>query len=791
MTEKKQPKIHSFFSKSLPDTSSLHPSSSDSPSSNSFSTILSTVKPLPDLSSTVIPSTLLSSPDPIITEPTSNDTNITDISDIACYTNKLLSQNEKADILNKVWKPDLNYNFPIKTTIVGKQQKIVKLKFKYNWFLNFPWLAYSKIENGAYCKYCVAFAKNEAGFKNQKLGALVLKKYDNWRHALEDFKYHSNLEYHKKCLLDADNFLIMLKNPSMSIDNIIDTEKSKQVLRNRKNIIPIIEAIILCGRQNLALRGHRDSGKIETDYSNNDGNFREILRYRAKGDIEMQAYLEAPGKMKYISHRSQNDMIDACNKVLLNKVVSKVNAAKCFSILADETADISGIEQVSLCVRYIELNTLTLTEEFLQFVPTSDMTGKGIANLILKSLQQFGIDTKYLRGQGYDGAAAMSGKYNGVQAHIKEIHPNALYVHCSAHSLNLAVSKSCSIPEVRDCLGTIGQIRDFFIFPKRKCILTQKIENSSLTSTKKTLKRSCETRWIEKYHAVHDFFELYEFVEEALEDISMWNDNDTSDKARRLRNYILNVEFILSLIILNKGFALGLALSKCLQTTSIDIKEAMSLAKNTKQELEEIRINADSYFKKIFEQVKLMTEKFDIVIRIPRSAKRQTNRCNIGVDDPETYYRISIFIPYLDKFINELENRFTNHETTLSSFHSLFKENGYDTDFINLTRQYSEDMEDVGNREEIFKNEFKLWQRKLKNSPELHKSKNAMDALSVCNKVMFPNVFKLLQILATLPVSSASNERSFSTLKRIKTYLRNSTSEVYLYMINIFNIKYF
>jgi hypothetical protein len=49
------------------------------------------------------------------------------------------------------------------------------------------------------------------------------------------------------------------------------------------------------------------------------------------------------------------------------------------------------------------------------------MTGKGIANLILESLKQFGIDTKYLRGQGYDGAAAMSGKYNGVQAHIQEI----------------------------------------------------------------------------------------------------------------------------------------------------------------------------------------------------------------------------------------------------------------------------------------------------------------------------------------------------------------------------------
>jgi len=54
------------------------------------------------------------------------------------------------------------------------------------------------------------------------------------------------------------------------------------------------------------------------------------------------------------------------------------------------------------------------------------------------------------------------------------------------------------------------------------------------------------------------------------------------------------------------------------------------------------------------------------------------------------------------------------------------------------------------------------------------KPENALQAMTVCNKEIYPNVFKLLQILATLPVSTASNERSFSNLKRIKTYLRNS-----------------
>jgi hypothetical protein len=406
--------------------------------------------------------------------PSTTDINRTssiyNIFNIAHYTNKLLKQSKIEEILSKIWIPDINYNFPIKISVVGKQQKVLKLKFQYKWLINFPWLAYSEVNNGMYCKYCVAFTKNEAGVNNRKLGAFVLKKYDDWKHAMENFKNHSNLEYHKKSLLDADNFLNMLINPIWAIDKIIDNEKNKQILQNRKNIIPIIEAVILCGSQNLALRGHRYSGKIESNDSKviNEGNFIEILRYRAQEDIKMKTYLESSGKMKYTSNRSQNNMIDACNKILLDKFVSRVNTAKCFSILADKTADISGVEHVSPCVRYINSNTLKLIEEFLQFVPTNDITGKGIANLILENLKQFGINTQYLCGQGYDGAAAMAEKFNGVQAHIKEIHPNALYVHCSAHSLNLAVSKFCSVPAIRDCLGTIiiSQIRDFFYLSK-------------------------------------------------------------------------------------------------------------------------------------------------------------------------------------------------------------------------------------------------------------------------------------------------------------------------------------
>lgn len=86
-------------------------------------------------------------------------------------------------------------------------------------------------------------------------------------------------------------------------------------MENRKNIIPIIEAIVLCRQQNLSIRGHRDSGKIEIENSElgeNDGNFRNILKYRALGDANLKRFLESPGRIKYISSTSQNAIIDAC-----------------------------------------------------------------------------------------------------------------------------------------------------------------------------------------------------------------------------------------------------------------------------------------------------------------------------------------------------------------------------------------------------------------------------------------------------------------------------------------------
>lgn len=41
--------------------------------------------------------------------------------------------------------------------------------------------------------------------------------------------------------------------------------RAKQVQENRKRLIPIIQCVILCGREDIPLRGHRDFGSFNLE----------------------------------------------------------------------------------------------------------------------------------------------------------------------------------------------------------------------------------------------------------------------------------------------------------------------------------------------------------------------------------------------------------------------------------------------------------------------------------------------------------------------------------------------
>ena len=102
-------------------------------------------------------------------------------------------------------------------------------------------------------------------------------------------------------------------------------------------------------------------------------------------------------------------------------------------------------------------------------------TEENIAEAIKSELRVLGLDMRNCRGQGYDGAGNMSGKYSGTAVRIQNEFPDAVYDHCASHRLNLCVANACSIQSIRNTFGTMKVVHDFFNWPKRLSLLEGKI----------------------------------------------------------------------------------------------------------------------------------------------------------------------------------------------------------------------------------------------------------------------------------------------------------------------------
>jgi len=171
------------------------------------------------------------------------------------------------------------------------------------------------------------------------------------------------------------------------------------------------------------------------------------------------------------------------------------------------------------------------------------------------------MNLKYLKGQGYDGAAAMSGKFNDVQACIRELYHSAIYVHshCSAHNLNLSISYACSVPcSIRNAMGTIESIYVFLNTPKRQFEFTKHLnkfkEDTSFSSQKEKLKRLYPTRWTERHNSIDVFYDFQPVIISCFEEMILYANTETSSKAAQLLSAIQTSEFNVSVIIIYKIF---------------------------------------------------------------------------------------------------------------------------------------------------------------------------------------------------------------------------------------------
>lgn len=78
------------------------------------------------------------------------------------------------------------------------------------------------------------------------------------------------------------------------------------------------------------------------------------MHWLAKEKPILKAHLEnATYTAKYLSPDIQNELIELAGEEVLSSILSNARNAKWFSIMADECADVSNIEQMAICIRYV------------------------------------------------------------------------------------------------------------------------------------------------------------------------------------------------------------------------------------------------------------------------------------------------------------------------------------------------------------------------------------------------------------------------------------------------------
>ncbi|KAK0156562.1 Zinc finger MYM-type protein 1 [Merluccius polli] len=254
-----------------------------------------------------------------------------------------------------------------------------------------------------------------------------------------------------------------------------------------------------------------------------------------------------PSNAQYISPTSQNEMIDCCAQDVTSVIVPK-------SIPSWQMRQ--GMKNQSM------------KERFLALAEIQSFDAKSIANELQQQIQNNGLAELKCVAQTYDGAAVMSGSTGGVQTHFRRFHPEAIYVHCYAHELNLVLCHTCkAIPEAVELFSLLECVYSFFstsLVNHHKFMEAQ--TRLGLTTTE--LVQLSNTRWACQLRSINAVLETLPAILECLS-------ANRSPIAVGLRAKLYKFSAVYALLMFQSLLSVTEGLHKLLQKETLDLAEAL------------------------------------------------------------------------------------------------------------------------------------------------------------------------------------------------------------------------
>jgi len=631
-------------------------------------------------------------------------------------------------------------------------------------------LMYSESKGVIFCCPCLLFGNKSA---------FATTGFSNWQKAEERILEHTNSSNHRSNIIkmkDRGNTLGRIDN---NVVRQIETQRTYWV-----NVLKRVVAVV----KRLSSRGLAFRGATSKIGCNNNGNFLMALELLAEFDPFLSNHLETygnPGKgnTSYISYNVYEQFISIMSRQVLNTIIQEVKASRYFSISVDSTPDISHFDQLSFCVRYVN-NKGEPVERFLCFLDQIGHKAEDMANAVFSVFKKYDLNIEYLRGQSYDNASNMSGIYAGLQAKIKEVNPLAKFVPCSAHSLNLVGTNAvdCCTQAVL-FFDLLQNVYTFFTASTHRW----KILNTSI-------KGLSETRWSARDDACQSLNKNWSLIINAL-NLIINDDTEktlTRNEAKGIINKLNNLETAFLSIFWGQILHRFNITNKKLQSVNIDLGVVCELYKSLITYIIDLRSDENyDYFKQC------AIEKSKIK-QFQSSTKRSKIRKQFFDEGPSkettveySHFKVNTYFVILDQLRSQLEKRNEKYENLLINYNFFFKLTEMTSIQVRknaevLRNEYKDDLST------LFANECVHFRSHLLSIGD-KVSKTIQDMCSFLRKndliCMYPYIDVSLRMLLCTPVSNCSTGRSFSCLKRVKTYLRSCTTEERLNYLAIMNIE--
>lgn len=235
---------------------------------------------------------------------------------------------------------------------------------------------------------------------------------------------------------------------------------------------------------------------------------------------------------------------------LLNNLVSEIGNTK-YSLVVDESTDVSQTKWMSVCVRFFDINKLIVTTNFLGIFLVEEATAQHLFNSLSSFLEKVGLKLSNMIAIGTDGARNLCGKNKSLFTLLKKENPQIILIKCTCHSLHLCCSKaSNSIPKNADFL--IKEVYNYFSHSPLRTLLYKRafdLINTGVDSNNfRKLIQISGTRWLSCGAAIRRILEQwvelkyhFSLISTAENDKTAQNIyNEMSDEKTRLFLVFIN-----------------------------------------------------------------------------------------------------------------------------------------------------------------------------------------------------------------------------------------------------------